>query len=397
MPEKFPEASMPEAFQGLRFLIVGSGFAGSVVAERIANDLQENVLVFEERPHIGGCSFSEPDSSTGIELHRYGSHIFHTNDESVWNYITQFGDFNRYQHHVFSSVRGRLLPLPVNLQTINLFFGTSLSPEEAREFLREKINGACITQIMTFEDQAVSQIGPELYQALIAGYTQKQWGVDPRLLAPEIIARLPVRFNLNSDYFNAKYQGIPVDGYGQLFRRILAHPRITVATSVAYAEIRTQIPHDCIVVYTGRPETLFDNEFGVLAWRSLHFEWSSFNVCDWQGNSVINYPDPEVPYTRTHEFKHYRPEAQENFDRSQTVVCHEYPQAFQPGREPFYPAADPVSLKRYELYRNKAQQCGNIHLAGRLGGYRYIDMDQAICEALQLYRKIKSRHRGDAV
>jgi UDP-galactopyranose mutase len=374
-------------YEGLKYLVVGSGFFGTVMAERIASVCNERVVVIEKRSHIGGNSFSEIDSATGIECHKYGSHIFHTNNLKVWNYINRFTEFNPYQHKVLTEHNGHVYPMPIGLMTINSFFGLCLKPFEADEFFHSEIAQAGITNPINLEEKAISLIGERLYNAFIKGYTQKQWGREPRELPPDIITRLPVRSSYNINYFNDPWQGIPLGGYHKLFERMLSHSNIEVQLNTDYFLIRDQIPADCIVVFTGMVDQLFDYQYGKLDWRGLHFEWETVQVSDYQGTAVMNYADPEIPFTRIHEFKHYHPERIEAFSSLQSVICREYPKTYQQGEEAYYPVNNSENQQKYDLYAVEAAKHPNLILGGRLGAYKYWDMDKAIENALLCFEK----------
>lgn len=374
-----------------KVLIVGAGFSGAVIAERIASVLNVPVTVIDRRNHIGGNSYSEIDSETGIESHKYGSHIFHTKNKAVWEYVRNFSLFSNYQHKVLSQYRNKIYQMPINLKTINEFYGSNLTPVEAEKFIRDEAAKSKITAPRNLEEKAISLIGEPLYQAFIRGYTWKQWECDPRNLPASIITRLPVRNNYNANYFDDPYQGIPLIGYGALFRRILQHSNITVRLNTDYFLIRDRIPAECLVIYTGMLDEMFGYKYGPLQWRSLRFEWETIPVKDFQGNSVINYSDVETPYTRIHEFKHYHPERESVFESDQTVICREYSQMHQAGMDACYPINNEENNRKYALYKKKAGQKENLLVTGRLGQYKYWDMDKAIEKSLLLFEKIEKR------
>ena len=380
-------------YSGLAYCIVGSGFSGSVIAERIASVLNKKVLVVEKRSHIGGNSFSYIDQATGIEIHKYGSHIFHTSKKNVWDYICRFGEFSNYQHKVMALFKQRIYQMPINLKTINDFFNKNFSPNEAFDFLNKEISSYGTIDPKNLEEKAISSVGLNLYNAFIKGYTRKQWGKDPALLSADIISRLPVRYNYNSNYFNNPYQGIPLDGYGQLFGRLLLHKNIELKVNTSYEEIAQYLPPSCTVIYTGMIDRLFDYRFGALEWRSLNFEWETKNLSDYQGTSVVNYSDESVPFTRIHEFKHYHPERTESFYAPQTVICREYPSSWQQGDEAFYPVNDTYNNERLKKYLDMTEQKPNLIVTGRLGLYKYWDMDTAIEKALELFERLKTKDR----
>lgn len=375
---------------GLKYLVVGAGLFGSVVAERIATQLKEKVLVIDQRKHTGGNAHAAIDAESGIETHTYGSHIFHTRLEHVWNYINRFTSFNNYRHRIFTMHKGQAFPMPIGLQTINQFYSRTLKPYEVEEFIRDQIPPGTSNHPQNLEEKAISQIGEPLYRALIEGYTKKQWGKSPSLLPADIINRLPVRHSYNSDYFSDPYQGIPSKGYQAMFDALLSHPNIELQLGVSYSDISSQIPVDCTVVYTGIPDALFDYRYGPLEWRSLRFEWESRDCRDYQGNSVINYADEDVAYTRIHEYKHYHPEWHQPFNTPRTIICREYPASFKQGDEAFYPVNDKTNVERYELYAQEAKKQRNLILGGRLGAYQYWDMDKTIDNALACFDRISA-------
>ena len=333
-------------FSQIKYLIVGAGFAGAVVAERIASVLKENVVVIDRRKHIGGSSYSEIDPETGIECHQFGSHIFHTALPDVWEYIRRFSSFNNYRHKVMITWHDRVFPMPLNLHTINDFYGMNLKPYEVDDFIEDQKKQGPPHDAATLEGKAISLIGEKLYQAFIRGYTLKQWNCDPKALPADIVMRLKIRKNYDADYFTDPWQGIPLEGYGKLFEKMLEDPRIELKPGVDFRDIRDRLSPECTVFYSGSLDELCDYRYGELAWRSLRFEWRNENLVDWQGTAVMNYADPEIPYTRIHEFKHYHPERKSVFESKQTRICYEYSENYVRGREPFYPVETPENLKR---------------------------------------------------
>lgn len=371
-------------FNDARYIVVGAGFFGSVIAERIAADLGERVLVIEQRPHPGGNSYSDVDAETGIEVHRYGSHIFHTSHRAVWDYISRFAAFNRYRHRVVSLYGGKRYTIPINLGTINSFYGLDLKPAEVHEFLQAEAARDAVREPANLEEKAVSLVGRALYEAFIKGYTAKQWGTDPAELPADIIARLPVRCNHDDAYFDDPWQGIPTCGYGTLFKRILSHSNIDLRLNLDFLDIRDRVPSTCTVVYTGPIDRFFDYRFGRLGWRSASFERQVHNVPDYQGTAVVNYAELETPCLRSHEFKHYHPE-RDYASLPQTVVFNEYSRATAPGELPYYPINTRRDQEILALYRAEAAKTPNLIFGGRLGAYAYINMDTAIADALHTY------------
>jgi UDP-galactopyranose mutase len=377
-----PPATPPApALAGADLVVVGSGFFGLTVAERAAEALGRRVVVLERRDHLGGNAYSEREPSTGIEVHRYGAHLFHTSNERVWEYVNRFTAFTSYQHRVFSVVKDRVYPMPINLGTICEFFGRHLSPQQARALVRKQ--AAEVTgEPGNLEEKAISLIGRPLYEAFVRGYTEKQWQTDPRELAPEIISRLPVRYTFDNRYFADTHEGLPVDGYTAWLERMADHPRIDVRLGVDYFTVRDAIPAGTPVVYTGALDRYFDYAEGELGWRTLDFEQEVLPVGDFQGTPVVNYGDADVPWTRIHEFRHFHPERDYPADR--TVVVREHSR--QAGREdePYYPINTPADRAMLERYRTRARQEPDVFFGGRLGTYQYLDMHMAIASALTM-------------
>jgi UDP-galactopyranose mutase len=362
--------------------VVGAGFFGATIARRAAEDLGCRVLIIEKRPHVGGNSYSEIDAGTGIEYHKYGTHIFHTSNEEVWRFVNRFTDFTNYRHRVFTRSNDRVYTMPINLATINKFFGQEFSPSQARAFIEAKIRQSAVTAPRNLEEKAISLVGRELYEAFIRGYTMKQWQKAPTELPEDIITRLPFRFNYSDFYFNDTYEGMPVDGFAALFARLLDHPGIAVLTGCDFFEVKAQLAGKPIV-YTGPIDRFFDFRCGRLEWRTLDLELERVAVDDFQGTSVMNYADPDVPFTRIHEFRHLHPERRQRGDS--TLIMREYSR-FAAGRdEPYYPVATAQNKDVYDRYAALAGGLGNVLFGGRLGTYRYLDMHQAIAAALKAF------------
>ncbi|HEY4110007.1 UDP-galactopyranose mutase [Puia sp.] len=363
------------------YVIVGSGLLGSVTAERIANQLNQPVLVIEKRDHIGGNCYSATDPATGIEYHRYGTHIFHTSNEKVWNYIRRFTSFNTYRHKVLSCYKDRIYPFPINLATINQFFDRNLKPQEVEHFLntlRQPVKGTPAN----FEEQAISLLGPELYEAFFKHYTIKQWQVDPRQLPPAIFNRLPFRNNYDDNYFFDRWQGIPEKGYTDLFQRLLADKKIKVLLNTDFFEVRHLLKKDACLIYSGPIDRFFDYKYGKLSWRTLRFEQETVDTEDYQGNSVINFPEADIPYTRIHEPRHLHPEKE--YPKDKTIIIREYSLADR-GDDPYYPIAAAENQRLLGLYQKEAAQLNNVFISGRLGDYKYYDMHQTIDRALEIF------------
>lgn len=371
-------------FEPFKAIVVGAGFYGATIAERIATQLKLPVAIIERRSHVGGNSYSEIDPATGIEVHKYGSHLFHTSSDEVWNYLRNFADFTDYRHRVFSLHSGRVYTMPINLMTICSFFGRAFTPDAARQFIAEQIAAADLNDPANLEEKAISLIGKPLYEAFIRGYTMKQWQTDPRDLPADIITRLPVRFSFNDRYFSDKYEGLPQEGYTAIFRRMLDTPLIKVFTDTDFFAVRDQIPGNKLIVYTGPIDRFFDYRACPLAWRTLDFEKEVVPTGDFQGTGQMNYADIDVPFTRIHEFRHYHPERNYPAEAG-TVIFREYSRAAGREDEPYYPVGTTRDKAIYDAYRELAAGQPNVIFGGRLGTYRYLDMHQAIGAALKTF------------
>jgi UDP-galactopyranose mutase len=374
-------------------VVVGSGFFGATVAHQLATQYGLPVLVLERREHIGGNSYSRVDGETGIEYHAYGSHIFHTSNEEVWQFITGFTAFNNYRHRVFTRHADRVFTMPINLMTINNFYGTNLSPAEARDFLAAEVARDAVADPANLEEKAISLIGRPLYEAFIRGYTQKQWEVDPRQLPAETISRLPVRLGYNDFYFSDSHEGIPLEGYARIFERMLHHDKIVMKTGCDYFGIVDQLSPDALTVYTGPIDEYFRYRLGPLAWRTLDLELERLPIGDFQGTTVMNYAETAIPFTRIHEFRHYHPERR--YSNGATLIMREYSRFAARGDEPYYPVNTPDDKALYDRYRTMAEAEPRTIFGGRLGTYRYLDMHQAIGAALRaIPNEILPRLRG---
>ncbi|MEU7823709.1 UDP-galactopyranose mutase [Catellatospora sp. NPDC049133] len=366
-------------------LVVGSGLFGLTIAERCASELGLNVLILERRKHVGGNAYSEIDPESGIEVHRYGTHVFHTSNERVWNYVNRFTSFTDYRHRVFSLAGGRVYPMPINLGTICQFFGRAMSPQEARRLIADQARD--VTDPQNLEDKAVSLIGRPLYEAFIRGYTAKQWETDPRRLPADIITRLPVRYTFNDRYFDDVYEGLPVDGYTPWLERMADHPGIEVCLDVDFFDVRADFAGKVPIVYTGAIDRYFDYAEGPLAWRTLHFEREVLPIGDFQGTSQMNYPDQDVPFTRIHEFRHFYPQRR-HYPRDRTVIVREYSRFATRDDEQYYPVNTARDRERLLRYRKRAQEEKAVFFGGRLGTYQYLDMHMAIGSALTMFDRI---------
>jgi UDP-galactopyranose mutase len=371
-------------------VVVGSGFFGLTIAERAATELGLRVLVLERRSHLGGNAYSEPDPDTGIEVHVYGSHLFHTSNPRVWDYVNRFTTFTDYQHRVYSNHRGQVYPMPINLGTINQFFDAAYSPDQARAVVAAQAAEIAGDQAQNLEEKAISLIGRPLYEAFIKGYTAKQWQTDPRDLPAEIITRLPVRYTYNNRYFADTYEGLPTDGYTAWLERMADHERIEVRLGSDFFDHKEDLVGRVPVVYTGPVDRYFDFCEGELGWRTLDFDREVVATGDFQGTSVMNYADEDVPFTRIHEFRHFHPERDYPDDR--TVVMREYSRFADPGDEPYYPINTPEDRARLLAYRDLAKGEHGVVFGGRLGSYKYLDMHMAIGSALSRWDNLVAPH-----
>lgn len=374
---------------GVKYLIVGSGFFGAVIAERIANVLNEKVLVIEKRNHIGGNCYSLDDPQTGIHYHLYGTHIFHTSNKRVWDYINKFTEFNGYFHQVLTRHKGKVYQMPVNLETINSFYNVDLKPYEVHDFLQKEIEKENIGEPSNFEEKAISMMGRPLYEAFIRGYTIKQWQKDPREMPDSILKRLPFRTNYNESYYYSRWQGIPVDGYGAIFKKMLNNPKIEVRLNTDFFDIRHKINQETLVIYSGPIDQFFDYKFGKLEYRTLRFEAEIQPYEDFQGTSVMNYADEEVPFTRIHEPRHLHPE-RTDYPKDKTLIIKEF-SLLDDGTNPYYPINDTRNQDLILRYRKEVNNLQNIKISGRLGEYKYFDMHDTINHALEMFDEISSR------
>lgn len=372
-------------------LIVGAGFYGATIAENLASN-GCRVVIIDRRHHIGGNAYSSFDSETGIEVHEYGPHLFHTSNKVVWDYVQRFSAFTSHQLRVFTQYAGQVYPMPINLATMCQFFGRVLSPTEAQALIRSQAKEMDGHTPRNLEEKAISLVGRPLYEAFIRGYTLKQWQRDPRDLPESIITRLPVRYDFNTRYFNDFYEGLPQDGYTALFDRMLDHPNISVHLGVDYFELKPDVPEALITVYSGPIDRYFSYSEGALGWRSLKFEKSILPVESWQGTGAMNYSDESVPWTRIIEYRHFHPERQ--YTKDKTVIVKEFPMAAGPSADPYYPVGTLEDAKRYLSYRARAEAERNVIFGGRLGSYRYLDMHQAIASALKDSTMITERLRA---
>lgn len=351
---------------GRKVIVAGAGIWGATVA-RVLAEKGFSVRVVEKRDVVGGNVRAETDEETGIEVHKYGSHIFHTHIPEVWDFVHRFTRFNGYQHKVLARYKGKTYFLPLGLALVNKFFSVELTPGEVKDFLSDEKRSAA------------------LFDAFFRGYTSKQWGKAPEEIDPSIIKRVPVRDNYDVNYFSDTDQGIPLEGYNAFFDRLLDHPSISTETGREFTldDLAVAAEEGTHVFYSGPIDRLFGYRFGALAWRSLRFETEKLAVRDYQGTSVVNYTEAEVPWTRIHEFKHYHPEQKEVMAAESTIIMREYPSDWKEGDEPYYPVNSPESAELLGKYRSLASSHPNLTVGGRLGEYRYYDMDQSIAMALE--------------
>jgi UDP-galactopyranose mutase len=360
------------------YLIVGAGFAGSVLAERLASQAGKSVLVIDKRNHIGGNAYDCYDAA-GILIHKYGPHIFHTNSQDVFDHLSQFTEWRPYQHRVRISVDGQLVPMPINLDTINSLYGTCLTSFELEKFFESVAEPR--ETIRTSEDVVVSKVGRELYEKFFRNYTRKQWGLDPSELDASVAARVPVRTNRDDRYFGDRFQSMPLHGYTRLFERMLAHPKIKVMLNADFREVRDWVPHRQ-VIYTGPVDEYFDFRFGKLPYRSLEFRFETLPVVQHQPVAVINYPN-DYAYTRVTEFKHLTGQ-----EHPKSTLVYEYPRA---EGDPYYPVPRPENGELYKRYKALADATPDVHFVGRLATYRYYNMDQVVAQALTEFERIVGR------
>ncbi len=367
-------------------IVVGSGLFGLTVAERAASQLGKRVLIVEKRGHLGGNAYSEKEPETGIEVHRYGAHLFHTSNKRVWEYVNQFTSFTGYQHRVFAMHDGQAYQFPMGLGLIAQFFGKYYSPEEAKALIEEQAAEVDTDDAQNLEEKAISLVGRPLYEAFIRDYTAKQWQTDPKELPASNITRLPVRYTFDNRYFNDTYEGLPVDGYAAWLEKMAEHELIEVQLNTDWFEVRERysgVP----VVYTGPMDRYFDYSEGRLGWRTLDFELEVLPVGDFQGTSVMNYNDADVPYTRIHEFRHFHSE-RDGYPNDKTVIMKEYSRFAEGDDEVYYPINTPEDrdiLGRYRALAKEEEERNQVFFGGRLGTYQYLDMHMAIASALSMF------------
>ena len=378
-------------------VVVGSGLFGLTIAERCANELGLDVLVLDRRHHIGGNAYSAPDPETGIEVHQYGAHLFHTSNTRVWDYVNRFTSFTGYQHRVFTKYQGQVYPMPLNLGLINQFFGRSFTPDQARALVAEQAAEIDSKDAQNLEEKGISLVGRPLYEAFIRGYTLKQWQTDPKELSAAIITRLPVRYTYNNRYFNDTYEGLPTNGYTKWLENMADHDKIEVRLNTEFFDVKDDIVGSVPIVYTGPVDQYFGNAVGSLSWRTIDLETSVEPVGDFQGTSVMNYADEDVPFTRIIEPRHFHPE-RDRYPSDKTVIQREYSRFAGEGDEPYYPINTAEDRAKLLEYRELARSEKQVLFGGRLGTYKYLDMHMAIGSALSMYdNKIKPHYTQGAV
>jgi UDP-galactopyranose mutase len=363
------------------YLIVGAGFAGSVLAERLANVSDKKVLICDKRNHVGGNAYDHYNEH-GVLVHKYGPHIFHTNSREVFDYLSRFTEWRPYEHRVQASVDGQLVPMPINLDTINQLYGLNLTSFQLEEFFKSVAEPR--EQLRTSEDVVVSKVGRELYEKFFRNYTRKQWALDPSELDASVTSRVPVRTNRDDRYFTDTYQAIPLHGYTRMFERMLDHPNITIALNCDYAELSGELSYR-EMIYTGPVDAFFDYRYGKLPYRSLEFKHETHNMAQFQPAPVVNFPN-EHAYTRVTEFKYLTGQ-----EHPKTSVVYEYPQA---EGDPYYPVPRRENAEIYTKYKALADATPNVHFVGRLATYKYYNMDQIVAQALTTYAKMSGEKRA---
>jgi UDP-galactopyranose mutase len=357
------------------YLIVGAGFAGSVIAERLATVAGKTVMLVDRRPHIGGNAFDHYDEH-GILVHRYGPHIFHTNSREVFDYLSQFTEWRQYEHHVLTSVDGQLLPIPINLDTLNRLYGLNMDSFEAAKFLESMAEKKSL--VKTSEDVVVSRIGRELYEKFFRNYTRKQWDIDPSELDASVTARVPARTNRDSRYFTDTYQAMPLNGYTRMFENMLDSPKIKILLNADFREIQNEVSYKNLI-YSGPIDEFFDYRYGKLPYRSLRFKHETVNRSIFQSEAVVNYPNEHL-YTRITEFKYLTGQ-----EHPKSSIVYEFPQA---EGDPYYPIPRVENETTYKKYKALAEQRAGVRFVGRLATYKYYNMDQVTGQALALFKKL---------
>jgi len=360
------------------YLIVGAGFAGSVLAERLASVSNKKVLIIDQRDHIGGNAY-DYFNKQGILIHKYGPHIFHTNSKKVFDYLSEFTQWRQYEHRVLASVDGQLVPIPINQNTINKLYGLNLSCSEIEGFFESKAEKR--ERVLTSEDVVVNKVGRELYEKFFKNYTRKQWDLDPSELDASVTARVPTRTNRDDRYFTDTYQAMPLHGYTHMFRKMLSHPNIKVMLNTDYREIADVIPYK-VMIYTGPIDAYFNYCYGRLPYRSLEFKFETYDMKTYQPTGTVNYPN-EHAYTRTTEFKYLTGQSHDK-----TTIVYEFPKA---EGDPYYPIPRPENAEIYKKYQRLANAMTNTYFTGRLATYKYYNMDQVVAQSLTLFEKVSQQ------
>ena len=366
------------------YLVVGAGYAGAVAAERLARQFNKKVLICDRRPHIGGNAYDHYNED-GILVHKYGPHIFHTNSSDIFQYLSKFTKWRKYEHRVLASVDHKLVPIPINLDTVNKLYSLNLSSAQLEVFFQQRAEPR--DQMRTSEDVVVGRVGRELYEKMFRGYTRKQWGLDPSELDASVIARIPIRTNRDDRYFTDEFQAMPLNGYTRMFENMLEHPNIKIMLNTDYHEIERVVPFD-EMIYTGPVDEFFDYCYGKLPYRSLEFRHRTYNRETYQCAPVVNYPN-EHPYTRVTEFKYLTGQT-----HSRTSVVYEYPRS---EGDPYYPVPRPENAALYKKYQALADSTAGVHFVGRLATYKYYNMDQVVAQSLTLIGKIIGASRPEVI
>lgn len=364
------------------YLIAGAGFAGSVLAERLATQSHKKVLIIDKRNHIGGNTYDYYNDD-GILVHKYGPHIFHTNSFEVFNYLSRFTQWRQYEHHVLASVDGQLVPIPINQNTINCLYGLNLNSDELAAFYNKRAEKR--NTIRTSEDVVINAVGKELYEKFFKGYSKKQWGMDPSELDASVTARVPTRTNKDNRYFTDIYQSMPLHGYTKMFENMLSHPNIKIMLNTDYKDVVDIIPHKKLI-YTGPVDDYFNNCYGKLPYRSIDFKFETFDLEFFQPTGTVNYPNNHA-YTRITEFKYLTGQK-----HSKTSIVYEYPSA---EGDPYYPIPCPDNNVMYNKYKLLADTLPNVYFTGRLGTYKYYNMDQVVAQSLALFKKLSAQERKE--
>ncbi|HEY0368528.1 MAG TPA: UDP-galactopyranose mutase [Chthoniobacterales bacterium] len=358
------------------YLIVGAGYAGSVLAERLARDAGKKVLLVDRRPHIAGNAYDELDAA-GVLIHKYGPHIFHTNSKEIFDYLSQFTEWRKFEHKVLAHVEGKLLPIPINLDTVNQLYGMDLDSAGLEKFFESVREHR--PEIRTSEDVVLNTVGRDLYEKFFRGYTRKQWGLDPSELSSQVTARIPTRTNRDDRYFGDTYQFMPLHGFTRMFENMLDHENIEIQLNTDYRDVKDTVPYR-EMIYTGPIDEFFDYRYGKLPYRSLEFRHETHDVEVFQPAPVVNYPSYEIPHTRITEFKYLTGQKHD-----QTSIVYEYPRA---EGDPYYPIPRPQNAELNAKYQALVNDTPGLYFVGRLAAYKYYNMDQVVGSALTLYKKI---------